>query len=55
MLPLPKSLIFQGVHADDVADAFWRVLDQRAGGAFNIAAEPVLTRSASPTPSARAW
>lgn len=43
VLPLPKSLIFQGVHADDVADAFWRVLDQRAGGAFNIAAEPVLT------------
>ncbi|QHC65271.1 NAD-dependent epimerase/dehydratase family protein [Rathayibacter sp. VKM Ac-2759] len=43
VLPLPKSLIFQGVHADDVADAFWRVLDQRAGGAFNVAAEPVLT------------
>lgn len=43
VLPLPKSLIFQGVHADDVADAFWRVLDQRAPGAFNIAAEPVLT------------
>jgi nucleoside-diphosphate-sugar epimerase len=43
VLPLPAGLIFQGVHADDVADAFWRVLDQRAGGAYNIAAEPVLT------------
>ncbi|QHC69067.1 NAD-dependent epimerase/dehydratase family protein [Rathayibacter sp. VKM Ac-2801] len=43
VLPLPRTLIFQGVHADDVADAFWRVLDRRAGGAFNIAAEPVLT------------
>lgn len=43
VLPLPKSMIFQAVHADDVADAFWRALDRRAGGAFNIAAEPVLT------------
>ncbi|MWV48393.1 NAD-dependent epimerase/dehydratase family protein [Rathayibacter sp. VKM Ac-2803] len=43
VLPLPRTLIFQGVHADDVADAFWRALDRRAGGAFNIAAEPVLT------------
>ncbi|KZX21441.1 NAD-dependent epimerase/dehydratase family protein [Rathayibacter tanaceti] len=43
VLPLPRTLIFQAVHADDVADAFWRALDRRAGGAFNIAAEPVLT------------
>ncbi|PPF25198.1 epimerase [Rathayibacter tritici] len=43
VLPLPKNVIFQGVHADDVADAFWRAIDRRAGGAFNIAAEPVLT------------
>ncbi|PPF23482.1 NAD-dependent epimerase/dehydratase family protein [Rathayibacter rathayi] len=43
VLPLPKNVIFQGVHADDVADAFWRSIDRRAGGAFNIAAEPVLT------------
>ncbi|WP_440710434.1 NAD-dependent epimerase/dehydratase family protein [Herbiconiux sp. YIM B11900] len=41
-LPLPTSLISQGVHADDVADAFWRAIERRAGGAFNIAAEPVL-------------
>lgn len=42
ILPAPDSLIFQAVHADDVADAYWRTLDQRASGAFNIAAEPVL-------------
>lgn len=43
LLPLPPELTFQAVHADDVADAYWRVIDQRAGGAFNVAAEPVLT------------
>ncbi|MDQ0770845.1 UDP-glucose 4-epimerase [Pseudarthrobacter defluvii] len=42
LLPVPDNLIFQAVHADDVADAYWRVVDQRASGAFNIAAEPVL-------------
>jgi nucleoside-diphosphate-sugar epimerase len=42
VLPLPTSLISQAVHADDVADAFWRAIERRAGGAFNIAAEPVL-------------
>ncbi len=43
ILPAPDGLIFQAVHADDVAEAYWRVLDQRASGAFNVAAEPVLT------------
>ena len=43
IIPLPRGLAFQAVHADDVADAYWRVLDRRAGGAFNIAAEPVVT------------
>jgi nucleoside-diphosphate-sugar epimerase len=43
LLPAPDDLIFQAVHADDVADAYWRAVDQRASGAFNIAAEPVLT------------
>lgn len=42
VLPLPSQLISQAVHARDVADAFWRVVDRRAAGAFNIAAEPVL-------------
>ncbi|WP_324276531.1 hypothetical protein [Blastococcus brunescens] len=34
------------VHADDVADALVRMLDRRAEGPFNIAAEPVLDASA---------
>jgi nucleoside-diphosphate-sugar epimerase len=42
VLPFPSLGVLQGVHADDLADAFWRILDRRAGGAFNIAAEPVL-------------
>jgi nucleoside-diphosphate-sugar epimerase len=46
VLPIPKELIFQAVHADDVADAYWRVLERRAEGAFNIAAEPVLNPNA---------
>ena len=29
--------------AADVADAYWRVFDQRAAGAFNLAAPPVMT------------
>lgn len=43
MLPIPENLIFQAVHGDDVAEAYWRVIDQGASGAFNVAAEPVLT------------
>jgi UDP-glucose 4-epimerase len=31
------------VHSDDVADAIVRVLDRRAAGPFNLAAEPVIT------------
>ncbi|WP_066517469.1 NAD-dependent epimerase/dehydratase family protein [Curtobacterium ammoniigenes] len=42
-LGLPTRFVFQAVHADDLADAFWRVIDLRARGAFNIAANPVLT------------
>lgn len=43
VLPAPDGLIFQAVHADDVAEAYWQVLDRRESGAFNIAAEPVVT------------
>ncbi|HEY8699441.1 MAG TPA: NAD-dependent epimerase/dehydratase family protein [Arthrobacter sp.] len=43
ILPVPDDLIFQAVHADDVAEAYWQVLDRRESGAFNIAAEPVVT------------
>lgn len=42
VLPFPSQAIVQAVHADDLADALWRMIDRRAGGAFNIAAEPVL-------------
>ncbi|HXD29213.1 MAG TPA: NAD-dependent epimerase/dehydratase family protein [Arthrobacter sp.] len=43
LLPFPREFVFQAVHADDIADAYWRVVDQQAGGAFNVAAEPVIT------------
>jgi nucleoside-diphosphate-sugar epimerase len=43
LVPIPDQLVFQAVHADDIADAYWRVVEQRASGAFNIAAEPELT------------
>jgi nucleoside-diphosphate-sugar epimerase len=46
LLPIPKELVFQAVHAADVADAYWRVLARRAEGAFNIAAEPILDPNA---------
>lgn len=42
VLPMPLQAISQVVHADDVADAFWRVIDRQAAGAFNIATEPVV-------------
>ncbi|MFD1213366.1 NAD-dependent epimerase/dehydratase family protein [Arthrobacter sp. GCM10027362] len=43
LLPVPAQFKFQVVHADDIADAYWRVVDQRASGAFNVAADPVFT------------
>lgn len=46
LLPVPPEFIFQAVHADDVADAYWRVLRHRASGAFNVAAEPVIDPNA---------
>ncbi|HSD75836.1 MAG TPA: hypothetical protein VLA98_00465, partial [Solirubrobacteraceae bacterium] len=43
VVPSTPRLRFQAVHADDVADAYRRVLlDDGARGAFNVAAEPVL-------------
>jgi nucleoside-diphosphate-sugar epimerase len=44
-LPLPPVAV-SFVHSDDVADAVERVLDRRAPGAFNLAAEPLLDASA---------
>jgi UDP-glucose 4-epimerase len=43
ILPLPRGLRLQAVHSDDVADAYRRALLHDVRGAFNIAADPVLT------------
>ena len=43
VLPLDRNLRLPVVHADDVADAVARVLDRRAGGAFNLAADTPVT------------
>lgn len=42
VLPMPPRTVSQVVHASDLADAFARVVLQRADGAFNIAGEPVI-------------
>jgi UDP-glucose 4-epimerase len=42
IVPIPVRTVSQVVHADDLADAFARVVLQRAAGAFNIATEPVI-------------
>jgi nucleoside-diphosphate-sugar epimerase len=44
VLPLDRRLTFSAVHSDDVAAAVLAVLSRRATGAFNLAAEPPLTR-----------
>lgn len=43
VVPLDRRLAVPMVHADDVADAFARVLDARVPGAFNLAAPPAVT------------
>jgi UDP-glucose 4-epimerase len=43
IVPLPARLWMQAVHADDVADGIARAVERRAGGAFNLAADPVLS------------
>jgi nucleoside-diphosphate-sugar epimerase len=42
-LPMPRALAVQAVHARDLADAYTRVVESGAPGAFNVATEPVLT------------
>jgi UDP-glucose 4-epimerase len=43
VVPRTERLVFQAVHADDVAEAYRRVIAERdVRGAFNIAADPVL-------------
>jgi UDP-glucose 4-epimerase len=47
LLPLPLPWVAVSfVHADDVADAIERMLDRRAPGPFNLAAEPLLDSDA---------
>jgi nucleoside-diphosphate-sugar epimerase len=43
VVPLPSRFIFQAVHADDLALAFWLLIRGRVDGAFNVAADPTLT------------
>ncbi len=42
VLPLPRGVRVQAVHAEDVADAYLRSVVCDVRGAFNVAAEPVL-------------
>ncbi|MDQ3475779.1 MAG: NAD-dependent epimerase/dehydratase family protein [Actinomycetota bacterium] len=44
VLPVDRRLVVQGLHPSDVAEAVLRVLERRSTGAFNLAAEPPLTR-----------
>ena len=43
IVPLPRGVRFQVAHGADVADAYRRVILQGATGAFNVAADEVLT------------
>jgi UDP-glucose 4-epimerase len=45
LLPLDRRLCIPLIHADDVADAIARVIDQRATGPFNLMAEPPVGRA----------
>ncbi|WP_299034725.1 NAD-dependent epimerase/dehydratase family protein [uncultured Pseudokineococcus sp.] len=44
VLPLPEEIVFQVVHADDVAEAVLRMLRTRAQGPFNLVTSPVVDR-----------
>jgi nucleoside-diphosphate-sugar epimerase len=47
LLPVPLPAVrVSFVHADDVADALERMLDRRAPGPFNLAAEPLMDAEA---------
>jgi len=44
LLPLDRRLCLPVVHADDVAQAISQVIERRAAGPFNLAAEPPIGR-----------
>lgn len=44
LLPLDRSFVTTAVQIDDVADAFVRAIERRAGGPFNLAAGPPARR-----------
>jgi UDP-glucose 4-epimerase len=44
LLPVDRDLVVPLLHSDDAAEAIVRVLQRRATGAFNLAADPPLTR-----------
>jgi UDP-glucose 4-epimerase len=47
VLPLPAGLVIQAVHADDVGEDYrLAATDERARGAYNVAADPVLDAAA---------
>ncbi len=53
ILPLPAGIGLQFVHADDVGDAVIRLVQQRARGSFNIAADTLDGRAAAALVGAR--
>jgi nucleoside-diphosphate-sugar epimerase len=46
VLPLPRGLLLQTVHADDVAQAFRAAVVSSAAGAFNVCADQVVDETA---------
>lgn len=42
LVPLPRGLRFQALHADDAAEAYRLAVRGQVHGAFNVAAEPVI-------------
>lgn len=53
VLPLPAGIGLQFVHADDVGDAVVRLMQRRARGSFNIAADVLDTRAVAGLVGAR--